>query len=228
MKDDRVMLITGASTGIGRATAEQAAQAGFRLALAARSEDKLQQLAQSLDTEATAIRCDTREWDSQQAMVERVMAHYGQLDVVFANAGRGGTGGGFSAGEPDSWRDEVLSNVLGPALTLRASLAALKASRGHVLITGSVTGRRTNAGSFYGITKWAVAGMANNLREELRGTGIRVTLLEPGVTDTPFFDNPPNRALRSEDIARSVMFALAQPDSVGLHNMCVLPTPPLA
>ncbi|WP_106478425.1 SDR family oxidoreductase [Phytohalomonas tamaricis] len=226
-----ILLITGASSGIGRATAELAAEQGYHVALAARSADKLEALAQELTerhgTKAIAVSCDVQDWGSQQAMVKQVLDEFGRLDAVFANAGRGLDGKGFAGSDPDEWREVVLTNVLGPALTLRASLEALKSSRGHVLITGSVAGRRTLPGSFYGATKSAVQSMAYNLREEVRGSGIRVTLVEPGLVDTPFFDSPRENALKAEDIARAVVFALNQPASVEVHDMCVLPTPPI-
>jgi NADP-dependent 3-hydroxy acid dehydrogenase YdfG len=119
----------------------------------------------------------------------------------------------------------ILTNVLGVGLTLRATLDALKTSKGHVLLTSSVAGRRTLAGSMYGASKWAVTAIGYNLREELRGSGVRVTLIEPGMVDTAFFDQPKPDALRPEDVAHTVMFALGQPDHVDLHELVVLPTP---
>jgi NADP-dependent 3-hydroxy acid dehydrogenase YdfG len=151
---------------------------------------------------------------------------FGGLDAVFANAGIGGQPGGFSGAPPASWRALVEVNILGVAYTLRASLGHLKAARGHVVITGSVAGRRTLAGSMYSATKWAVSAIGYGLREELRGSGVRVTLLEPGLVDTPFFDTPKPEALRPEDVARSVIYALEQPPSVDVHEVTILPTPP--
>lgn len=225
------LLITGASSGIGRATALLAAERGYRLALAARSADKLESLVGEIRArhgmDAIAVACDVQQWASQQAMVARVLDEFGRLDAVFANAGRGLDGKGFAGSDPDEWREVLLTNVLGPALTLRASLEALKRQRGHAVITGSVAGRRIMPGSFYGATKSAVQSMAYNLREELRGSGVRVTLVEPGLVDTPFFDTPREHALEADDIARAVLFALSQPASVEVHDMCVLPTPPV-
>jgi NADP-dependent 3-hydroxy acid dehydrogenase YdfG len=96
-----------------------------------------------------------------------------------------------------------------------------------VVLTGSVAGRRVLAGSMYSATKWAVSAIGYGLREELRGSSVRVTLIEPGMVDTPFFDAPKPDALRPEDVARSVVFALSQPPSVDLHELVVLPTPPV-
>jgi NADP-dependent 3-hydroxy acid dehydrogenase YdfG len=226
--NDRVFLITGASSGIGAATARAAAEAGFRLVLAARSEGRLEDLAREIGApeRALALRCDVTSFDDQQRMANAALERFGRIDVAFANAGIGGSPGGFAGADPERWRELVLTNVLGVALTLRATLGALKESRGHAILTGSVAGRRTLAGSMYSATKWAVTAIGYNLREELRGTGVRVTLLEPGMVDTAFFDQPEPDALRPEDVARMVMFAVSQPAHVELHELMVLPTPP--
>ena len=223
----KVLLITGASSGIGAATARAAAAAGWRLALAARSAGKLAALVEELgDDRAGAIPCDVTDYEAQERMVRTAVERFGGLDAVFANAGIGGQPGGFSGAPPASWRALVEVNILGVAYTLRASLGHLKAARGHVVITGSVAGRRTLAGSMYSATKWAVSAIGYGLREELRGSGVRVTLLEPGLVDTPFFDTPKPEALRPEDVARSVIYALEQPPSVDVHEVTILPTPP--
>src|SRR5690242_21719157 len=112
--DDPVLLITGASSGIGAATARAAAEAGYRLVLSARSEDKLQGLARELggDERAVAVCCDVTQWDDQVSLVRWALDAYGRLDAVFANAGFGGPRG-FERYEPDEMRDLVLTNVLG-------------------------------------------------------------------------------------------------------------------
>ncbi|MFC3286022.1 SDR family oxidoreductase [Litchfieldella rifensis] len=225
--NDRVMLITGASSGIGAATARAAAREGFKLVLAARSRNKLEALAQELGPEnVLTVRCDVTSMDDQQAMVEETMERFGRLDVVFANAGRGGSPGGFSGADVEAWRDMILTNVYGVGLTLQATLPALRASRGHVLLTGSAAGRATIPGSMYSATKWAVSGIGYNLREELRGSGIRVTLIEPGMVATPFFDEPPSHALQDRDIANAVIYAISQPPHVDVNEILVRPTPP--
>ena len=225
---DKVLLITGASSGIGAATAREAAAAGWRLALAARSSDKLDALVEELGSERTlALSVDVTDFAAQERMVEQVTERFGRLDAVFANAGTGGQPGGFSGAPVESWQTMVDVNVLGVAYTLRASLAALRGSRGHVLLTGSVAGRRTLAGSMYSATKWAVSAIGYGLREELRGSGVRVTLIEPGMVDTPFFDSEKPDALRPEDVARSALYALSQPATVDVHEIMVLPTPPV-
>lgn len=223
-----VLLITGASSGIGAATARAAARGGYKLVLAARSSDKLTALAHELGPE-NVLTCelDVTNIEQQQAMVEQALETFGRLDGVFANAGRGGSPGGFSEADHDAWREMILTNIYGVGLTIQACLPALKRSKGHVLLTGSAAGRTTIPGSMYSATKWAVTGIGYNLREELRGTGMRVTLIEPGMVDTPFFDEPPTHALEDRDIANAVIYALAQPAHVDVNEILIRPTPPL-
>jgi NADP-dependent 3-hydroxy acid dehydrogenase YdfG len=223
---DPVFLITGASSGIGEATARRAAKAGHRLVLAARRIELLDTLAEELggSERAVAVRCDVTEWSDQQAMVETALSRFGRIDVVFANAGFGATRG-FLEETPEQWKSMVLTNVYGAALTIRATLPGLKDSRGHLLLTGSVAGRRALAGSLYSATKWAVTAMGEAARLELNGTGVRVTLIEPGMVDTPFFDSAVvEDALEADDIARAVMFAVEQPLHVDVNELLVRPT----
>jgi NADP-dependent 3-hydroxy acid dehydrogenase YdfG len=222
---DPVFLITGASSGIGEATARAAAEAGYRLVLAARSEDKITAIAADLGGEARAIavRCDVTEWDDQQRLAAAALDAFGRIDVSFANAGFGAPRG-FLESTVEHWREMVLTNVYGAALTVRATIPALKESKGHLLLTGSVAGRRALPGSLYSSTKWAVTAMGEAARQELDGTGVRVTLIEPGMVDTPFFDKRPSQALEAADIARVVMFAVAQPPHVDVNEVLVRPT----
>lgn len=223
---DPVFLITGASSGIGAETARQAAEAGYRLVLGARSVDRLEALASELGgaERAIAVGCDVIEWDDQQKLAAAALEAFGGIDVVFANAGFGAPRG-FLESDPDHWRSMVLTNVYGCALTIRACIPALKESRGHLLLTGSVAGRRALPGSLYSCTKWAVTAMGEAARQELNGTGIRVTLIEPGMVATPFFDNvPTSGALQAEDVARAVLWAVGQPPHVGVNELLVRPT----
>ena len=227
---DRVLLVTGASSGIGKETARAAASRGFRVALAARSIDKLESLVAEIGgpDRALAIACDVQDEENQRAMVASIGNHFGQLDAVFANAGRGGSAGGFSSADPAQWKDMLLTNVYGVGLTVQHCLPLLRESRGHVLLTGSVAGRVTIGGSMYSASKWAVTAIGYGLREELRGSGIRVTLIQPGVVDTPFFDQLPGDALQPADVANAVIYALAQPAHVDVNEIVVRPTPPIA
>lgn len=222
---DRVMVITGASSGIGAATAEQLAGDGWRIVLAARSLDKVQALADKLggSERAIAVRCDVTEWSNNEALAQAALEHFGSIDGVFANAGFGARRG-FLESTPDEWRAMVLTNVLGVAYTIRATLPALRRSVGHLLITSSVAGRRALPGSLYSATKHAVTAMGEAARQELNGSGVRVTLIEPGMVDTPFFEQSGEGRLEAEDIARAVAYAVAQPAHVDVNEILIRPT----
>ncbi|MBI2684191.1 MAG: SDR family oxidoreductase [Actinobacteria bacterium] len=217
---ERVFLITGASSGIGRATARHAVAAGFRVALLARSVERLDALADELGGPARAlgVSCDVTEWSSLERAVATTIATFGRIDVVFANAGFGAARG-FLNESPEQWRDMILTNVYGVAITIRATIAALESTGGHLLMTGSVAGHVTIPGSVYGATKHAVGALGAAARAELGERGIRVTLISPGFVDTPFFDNTPQVALTEDDVARAVMFAVSQPAGVGVNEI---------
>jgi NADP-dependent 3-hydroxy acid dehydrogenase YdfG len=229
MNEDPVLLITGASSGIGAATA-RAAASKYRLVLAARREEELQALAAELGggERAIAVRCDVTEWDQVQALAATALERFGRIDAVFANAGFGASRG-FLEESPEHWRSMVLTNVYGVALTIRATLPhLLERGDGHFLVTSSIAGRRVLPGSLYSATKWAATAIGEALRQELRqmhdNQGIRVTLIEPGMVDTPFFENRPgDDALSDEDIARAVMFAMEQPPGVDVNEILIRP-----
>lgn len=230
MQDHPVLLITGASSGIGAATARAAAP-HYRLVLAARRLDELEAIAKELGgrDRAIAVQCDVTQWDAVQAMVDAATGAFGQIDGVFANAGFG-VGSGFLEGSPERWEAMILTNVLGVALTIRGALPhLLERGSGHFLITSSTAGRRPLPGSIYSATKHAVTALGESLRAELRqlhdNTSIKVTLIEPGVTDTPFFDAGPGEwALRDEDVARAVLFALEQGAGVDVNEILIRST----
>ena len=223
MADAPVMVITGASSGIGAATARRAAEFGHRLVLAARSEDRLRALAGEIGDGALAVRCDVTSWEDQQALVSTALEQFGRMDVFFANAGFGARRG-FLEETPEFWRSMIDTNVYGAALSIRAALGHFRETgTGHVLLTSSVAGRRALPGSLYSATKWAVCAMGESLRQEVAETDIKVTLIEPGMVDTPFFDNPVKGALEPDDIARAVMFALTQPPHVDVNEVLVRP-----
>jgi NADP-dependent 3-hydroxy acid dehydrogenase YdfG len=223
MPDFRVFVITGASSGIGVATARHAAAAGYRVVLAARSKNKLDALAAELGDSALAVETDVTSWEDNEALIAAARDAFGRVDVVWANAGFGAKRGWLEE-TPEFWRAMVLTNVLGAAYTVRAAIPALKETRGHVLLTGSVAGRRALPGSLYSSTKWAVTAMSESIRADLNGTGIRTTLISPGGVETPFFDNPAEGRLEPDDIARAVLYALSQPPHVDVNEILVRPT----
>lgn len=229
-----VLFITGASSGIGAASARAAAEAGYRVVLAARREPELRRLAEELGgpEQALAVAGDVAEWDDQQRFVVSAIDHFGRIDAVLANAGVAGRRS-FLADDVEQWRGMVLTNVLGVALTIRATLPhMLDRGTGDYLITSSVGGRRVMAGSLYSATKHAVTAIGLGLRAELRqlhdNKRIRVTILEPGMTETEIFDNRPElrpeSMIRPEDVARAAVYALTQPPDVELNEIMVMAT----
>jgi NADP-dependent 3-hydroxy acid dehydrogenase YdfG len=230
MPDDPVLLITGASSGIGAATA-RAAAGTHRLVLAARRMEPLEELVEELGgaERAIAARCDITEWDQVEAMATAALDAFGRIDVVFANAGFGATRG-FLEESPEHWRSMILTNVYGLALTIRATLPhLLERGNGHFLVMSSVAGRQALPGSLYSATKWAATAIGESLLGELRqmheNHAIKVTLIEPGMVDTPFFDNRPGKwALQEDDIARAVIYALEQPANVDINEILIRPT----
>lgn len=229
MSEEKVLLITGASSGIGRATARMLA-GRRRLVLAARRVEPLEELAAELGgpDRALVVGCDVGEWDQVETMTGAALESFGRIDEVFANAGFGAARG-FLEESPEHWKAMVLTNVLGTALTIRSTLPhLLERGSGHFLVTSSIAGRRVLPGSLYSATKFATTAIGEALRQELRGRDdgkkIKVTLIEPGMVDTDFFDNRPgDTALGDEDIARAVAYALEQPDSVDVNEILIRP-----
>jgi NADP-dependent 3-hydroxy acid dehydrogenase YdfG len=230
MAEAPVLLITGASSGIGAATARAASADGYRVVLGARRKTQLDSLARELGGPERAIarRCDVTDWADVEGLVEAALSRFGRIDAVFANAGVGARRG-FLEESVEHWKAMLETNVLGAALTIRATLPhLLDRDGGHYVLTGSVAGRHAVPGSLYSVTKWAISAMAEALRQELRrkheSERIRVTLLAPGMTDTEFFDERPANALAADDIAGAVIYALSQPSRVDVNEIVIRPT----
>jgi NADP-dependent 3-hydroxy acid dehydrogenase YdfG len=220
----RTILITGASTGIGAATARALAGLGWRVGLFARSRDKLDALAQELGPTALPVAGDVASLEDQQRAVAACVERFGGLDAAFANAGKGSAAPGVEGGDPEDWRRMMEVNAIGALMTAKAALPELRRSRGHFLFTGSNAGRRHMAGSVYGASKWFVRGLAGNLALEMADWGGRCTLLAPGLVSTPFFDEPPESgALSADDVARAAVYALEQPAGVDVREVNVVP-----
>lgn len=185
---DQVVLITGASSGIGEALALELARRGARLALAARRKDKLETLAARIKkeagSEALALECDvTRDGDLETAVAATVRK-FGRLDVAIANAGFGVTGT-IAELSVEDYRRQFETNVFGVLRTVKAVLEELKKSRGSLALLGSVAGHiALPQGSPYAMSKFAVHALAESLRHELKPDGISVTLISPGFVDS--------------------------------------------
>jgi NADP-dependent 3-hydroxy acid dehydrogenase YdfG len=222
--DGKTVLITGASSGIGEVTARRLVEAGARVVLGARRADRLEALRDELGADAVAVRAtDVTADDEVRALIELAGSAFGRLDAVFANAGFGG-GGTLATGEPEVWREMLLTNVYGAAITIRYAMdALLEAPEPHVVLTSSVAGRvvPANRNHMYAASKFAVEALGDGLRKEMTGR-VRVTLIEPGAVDTDFADWP-GTVLSAEDVARAVVFALDQPAGVAVNQIMLRP-----
>ncbi|MFE2068015.1 SDR family oxidoreductase [Streptomyces sp. NPDC059467] len=228
MSDSPVALITGGGSGIGAAVARQLLDAGHRVAVTGRGEARLRAFAEELGEPdgLLTIVGDAAEYEDVRSAVDSTLKAYGRLDTVVANAGFA-THDTVAEGDPAGWAEMVLTNVLGPALLIRASVDALKESRGRIVLVGSVAGFVNTPGNLYGATKWAVTGLAENTRRQVTEFGIGVTLVAPGRVETPFWDGngslPPGRLLTADQIADSVVWAIRQPAGVDVNTVVVRP-----
>jgi NADP-dependent 3-hydroxy acid dehydrogenase YdfG len=228
MTDSPVTLITGGSTGIGAAAARQLLDRGHRVAVTARRQDRLDRFAKDVDRpdELLTLPGDASDYQAVTAAVDTTVDRFGRLDAAVANAGYA-TFDDIATGDPAGWRDMILTNVLGPALLIRATLPALKETGGRIVLLGSVAGHVYTAGNIYGVTKWAVTALAENARGQVTSDGVGVTLVSPGGTQTNFFDpvgEPPDdrpRYLSADEVAASIVWAITQPDGVDVSTMIV-------
>lgn len=232
MTSSKTVLITGASSGIGASTARALLARGHHVAVTGRDKRRLDDFLAEVGDPANLIGivADAADWEATRDAVEQTVAHFGGLDAAVANAGfttedhlRGAATIG-EGGEPSLWPAMVLTNVLGPALLAQAALPHLEASRGRLVLVGSVTGLKNVAGNLYSATKWAVTGLAENVRMHATTRGVGVTLVNPGVVDTPFWrGGSPAVSLSADPIAEAICFALDQPAGVDLNTVTIRP-----
>ena len=220
----KTLFITGASSGIGAATAKAAAKAGWNVGLFARSEDKLNQLAAEIGDQALALPGDATDYDAQKKAIAATVEKFGQLDAAFANAGRGTSQAGTEKGDPEDWKAMVDLHVMGALYTAHAALPHLRKTTGQYVVTGSAAGRRHIQGSIYGSTKWFIHGFAGNLADEMAEWGGRCMVVSPGMVDTPFFDEAKPEKLHPEDVANAVMHALDAPARAAIREIHLMPT----
>ncbi|GGV14597.1 oxidoreductase [Kitasatospora herbaricolor] len=228
MTDSPVTLITGGGSGIGAATARQLLDLGHRVTVTGRDEGRLERFAAELGrpAELLTLAGDAADHTAVEAWVEATVAAFGRVDAVVANAGVA-THDTLADGDPAGWREMVLTNVLGPALLIRAALSELRASRGRIVLVGSVAGFVHTPGNIYGATKWAVTGLAENTRRMVTADGVGVTLIAPGRVETPFWDGmgglPEGLLLTADQIAGSIVWAIGQPPGVDVNNVIIRP-----
>ena len=218
------LFITGASSGIGAATARLAVALGWQVGLFARSQDKLDALATELGDTAMALQGDVTDLASVTSAMQSFVARTGGMDAVFANAGMGLSASGTDAGDPEEWERMVGVNILGVLWTVMAAMPHLKSRAGHLLLTGSAAGRTHIAGSVYGASKWFVHGYGGNLSAEMKAFGGRCTVIAPGMVNTAFFDTLKPDKLQPDDIARAVMFALGADPRCAVNEIFLMPT----
>jgi NADP-dependent 3-hydroxy acid dehydrogenase YdfG len=220
----KVVAITGASSGIGEATARTLVANGYHVALLARRQDKLNELVSELgEDKAYAVKADVSDFDTLSSAFADIHGKFGSIDGVFANAGTGVNTPGVAEGDVNEWSTMLGANVNGLLYTAKASLPYLKDSEGHFLLTSSAAGRMTLKGSVYGATKWFAYGFGMNLAEEMREWGGKCTTICPGMVNTPFFDEPKDDKIAPEDIADAVLYALSSSKTACVREVFVMP-----
>jgi NADP-dependent 3-hydroxy acid dehydrogenase YdfG len=231
----QVILITGASSGIGMAAARLLGPSKADLVLAARSEGKLRQLAQEIEDRggsALPVAVDFGREEGIDRAFEVIRDTYGRLDVLVSSAGLG-VYDLVRDGKTQDWRRMIDLNLFGLIYASQQALRLmLPQKRGHIINVSSVAGRVTVPGwAVYVATKWGVNGFSDTLRREVCKDNIRVTLIEPGAVDTAWGENIPEsfQALRTaflmaEDVARAIIFAIGQPPEVAINEILIRPT----
>jgi len=240
--DGAVALVTGASSGIGEATAELLAEAGASVAVAARREAELEALAERIETDGgdvLVVPTDVTDREQVQAMVDETVEAFGRLDILVNNAGVMLLEAAQTA-DLDDWHQMVEVNLLGLMTATHAALSVMEAQQsGHIVNVSSVAGRSASAtAGGYNATKFGVNGFTEGLRQDLTDDGIRTTIIEPGLVETELADHIPDEEikqgarawadsiepLQSVDIARSIRFAVSQPQHVSINEMLIRPT----
>ena len=219
----KTIFITGASSGIGEATARAAAKAGWNVALFARSKDELDRIASDIGDAALAIEGDATDFDAQSDAIAKTAERFGGIDAAFANAGRGMDKPGTVAGDLDDIRGMIELNILGLLYTARAAIPELKKTKGTLVLTGSAAGRNHIKGSIYGATKWFVHGYGGNMADEMREWGGRCTVIAPGMVDTAFFDDGAPDKLKPQDVADAVIHAITAPAQAAIREIFLMP-----
>lgn len=239
MLDPRTLtlLVTGASSGIGAATARRFARAGSRVVAAGRRMERLEELKGEFGDLIHPVVFDARDWEATQAAVEGLPAPFSDFNVVFANAGLALGLELAPEAHMDNWETMVDTNINGLLHTVRATLPAMMARKeGHVVLTGSVAGDYPYpGGNVYGATKAFVKHFALNLWADVAGSGVRATVIEPGLTETEFsevrFAGDKERAekvyagvaaMSGDDIAEQVFFACTAPRHMNITRIQAL------
>jgi NADP-dependent 3-hydroxy acid dehydrogenase YdfG len=239
--EGKVAAITGASSGIGEATAVALADAGAKVSLGARRKDRLDALVERIGADsALAVETDIADEDQARAFVQQTKDELGGFDILINNAGVMLLGP-LLAQQGDDWRTMANVNILGLIYCSHAGLALMAEQKsGHIVNVSSVAGRIASAGAaVYNFTKWGVTGFSEALRQEAAHVNVRVTCVEPGFVDTELQGHNTNpmvveatqkmreqvgKVLDAEDIARAILYAVSQPEHVSINEVLVRPT----
>lgn len=225
MAKEKIVLITGASSGIGEATAKTLVNNGHKVILTARSEDKLTKLVESLGSNnALSVAADATDFTALENVVTKGIEKFGRLDVAFANAGMGVSTAGTEKGDPDEWSTMIDINIKALLWTAKLTLPHLRQSKGHFILTSSAAGRKPIGGSIYGATKWFAYGFGQNLAEEMSEWNGRCTTIAPGMVNTPFFDEAKPDKLDPQDVADAVLFAIEANQRNSVREIYLMPT----
>ncbi|MDC9514994.1 SDR family oxidoreductase [Pseudoalteromonas sp. CST5] len=225
MAKEKVVLITGASSGIGEASAKTLVNNGHKVILTARSEDKLAELVESLgEDNALSVPADATDFTELENVVTKGLKKFGRLDAAFANAGMGVSTAGTEKGDPDEWSTMIDINIKAMLWTAKATLPHLRQNKGHFILTSSAAGRKPIKGSIYGATKWFAYGFGQNLAEEMSEWNGRCTTIAPGMVNTPFFDEAKPDKLDPQDVADAVLFAIEANQRNNVREIYLMPT----
>ncbi|MFG2073818.1 SDR family NAD(P)-dependent oxidoreductase [Nonomuraea maritima] len=234
----KVVLVTGASSGIGEATALALSAEGARVAVGARRADRLESLASKAPGEVLTLDLDVTDQESVRAAVASTVERFGALDVLVNNAGLM-LSGPIANADTTEWTRMVETNLLGSMYTVHAALPHLLESRGTVVQISSTSGRIVHAGGgVYAATKFGITAFSEALRQEVTTQGVRVVIVEPGFVATELVSHITDpdrremarrlgasmRTLQPEDIANAVVYAIGQPEHVAVNEILVRPT----
>ncbi|MBE3013493.1 SDR family NAD(P)-dependent oxidoreductase [Microbispora sp. NEAU-D428] len=236
--NDKVVLVTGASSGIGEATALALSAEGARVAVGARRTDRLESLVRKAPGEVLALELDVTDQESVRAAVADTVEHFGALDVLVNNAGVM-LAGPIVGADTTEWTRMVETNLLGSMYAVHAALPHLLERKGTILQISSTSGRVASAGNaVYAATKFGITAFSEALRQEVTALGVRVVVVEPGFVATELaghITDPTMRAaaqdmaatmrtLHPEDIANAVVYAVTQPQHVAVNEILIRPT----
>ncbi|WP_339229473.1 SDR family oxidoreductase [Oceanobacillus sp. FSL K6-2867] len=226
----KTAIVTGASSGIGTAIAKEIAKAGANVVLAARSQEKLAQIAKEIsqNEKTLCVKADVTNQKDVDSLAKLAKQAFGNVDIYINNAGKMGSSRVLK-GDVSDWEEMIDINIKGVLYGIHSVLPAmLEKGSGHIVNIASDSGFEvTERLTVYCATKFAVRAISTGLEKELAKTGVRVTNISPGMVETPLSSKSPfdsdRKKLLPEDIARAVVYAVTQPDYVNVNEILVRP-----